>query len=182
MFSGKIYGEQINLRRITARDAESLAYYLRDPDMSRFTFIPRPYTIDDAYAYIKLTQKAHRRRTQLVLGIEDKESKQIIGMIGAMSINRTHNHAEIGYWLAKEHWGKGIMGEAVNLMLAHLFGPMKLRRVFAHVNPVNKASVQVLERAGFKREGLLRKLVRIRGRYFDQYLYAILKVEFEKRK
>ncbi len=71
--------------------------------------------------------------------------------------------AEMGYDLAKEHWGKGIMTEAMTAVIDFGFERMGLNRIEVYVMPRNKRSVRMIRRLGFKREGLIRQ------RYFDEF-------------
>jgi RimJ/RimL family protein N-acetyltransferase len=80
--------------------------------------------------------------------------------------------AEIGYWLGEALWGRGIASEAVALVTAHAFADMKILRMFALPFADNPASVRVLEKAGYTREGLLRSSCVKYGEPKDQLLYA----------
>ena len=79
---------------------------------------------------------------------------------------------EIGYWLGESHWGRGIMTEAVSAVTAYAIQTFDVCRVFAAVFESNPSSGRVLEKAGFVREGRLRRSVVKDGRMLDQLLYA----------
>jgi ribosomal-protein-alanine N-acetyltransferase len=88
--------------------------------------------------------------------------------------------AEMGYDLAKEHWGKSIMTEAMNAVLDFGFERMKLNRIEVYIMPRNKRSIRMIKGLGFKREGLLRQ------RYFDEFgnfaddlLFSMLRSDWE---
>ena len=83
--------------------------------------------------------------------------------------------ARFGYWLAKEHWGQGIMTEAVALVSQYASKKLRLRRLDAEVIVGNLASRRVLEKNGFKLEGLMRKQARKNGRLLDAWLLARVK-------
>ncbi|MCB1508104.1 MAG: GNAT family N-acetyltransferase [Hyphomicrobiaceae bacterium] len=80
--------------------------------------------------------------------------------------------ATLGYWMATQHTGKGYMSEAVMALLAHAFTTLDLHRVEAACLPENRASMRVLEKAGFEREGFARSYLKINGRWQDHLLYA----------
>ncbi len=80
--------------------------------------------------------------------------------------------AEIGYWLAKEHWGKGIMSQAVVAVSDYAFYELGMTRVFAGTFDHNKASGRILEKAGFKLEGRLSKAIFKYDRFYDQLMYG----------
>ena len=90
--------------------------------------------------------------------------------------------AQIGYWMGEEHAGKGYMGAAIRLMLEHGFGVMRLNRIEAACIPDNERSIRVLEKAGFRREGLLRSYLRINGAWRDHLLYAITADDYRQAK
>ena len=171
----KLNGQKINLRYPTLDDADSIAKYCAEKEISDFTFIPYPYTHQDAVDFITMCIEDRKTNSSLHCGIENKETKEIIGMVGLNAINKTHKRGEMGYWVARPFWGNGIMLEAINLITPYCFDEMKLERIFAHVQPANIGSWKVLEKAGYKREGLLKKFLCINDTMYDHYLYAKLK-------
>ena len=177
----KIEGTKINLRYHLSSDAVSIFRYASDEAISRHTFIPHPYTIKDAHEFIKLSGSARRKKVAYHYGIEDKETGQIIGGIGLEAIDRVHHKGEIGYWVARPFWRQGIMTEAISLILGLCFAEVELHRVYAHVFPDNIASMRVLEKVGFTREGLLRQAAMKNGSFVDTYIYSILEDEWRNR-
>ena len=97
-------------------------------------------------------------------------------LMGGITIgNIRHGVAQcgqIGYWIGQRYAGQGFMPEALRLVANHAFDTLKLHRVEAACIPENVRSVRVLEKAGFKREGLLRSYLRINGVWHDHYLYS----------
>jgi ribosomal-protein-alanine N-acetyltransferase len=78
----------------------------------------------------------------------------------------------IGYWIGERHAGRGLMTDAVNTLTRFAFDTLRLHRIEAACIPGNARSIRVLEKAGFRREGLLRSYLRINGFWQDHYLYA----------
>jgi ribosomal-protein-alanine N-acetyltransferase len=98
---------------------------------------------------------------------------EAIGSIGLMVGKDVHRYtAEMGYWLAEPFWGKGIMTQAVKSMTSYAIRNLKLHRIYAEPYSTNPASVKVLEKAGFRCEGLLRSNVFKDGKVLDQFLYS----------
>jgi ribosomal-protein-alanine N-acetyltransferase len=89
-----------------------------------------------------------------------------------------HQRAEIGYDLEKASWKQGIMTEALRAMLQYGFGQMGLNRVEALVYVENEASIHLLERLGFQKEGLLRQYFRRGDTHYDHWLLSLLKAEW----
>lgn len=80
--------------------------------------------------------------------------------------------AQIGYWIGQPYAGQGLMTDAVRTLSRFAFGELTLHRIEAACIPENSRSIRVLEKAGFRREGLLRSYLRINGVWQDHYLYA----------
>jgi ribosomal-protein-alanine N-acetyltransferase len=91
-------------------------------------------------------------------------------------------HFEIGYRLVPQARNKGYCTEAARVLVDFLFLSKNIVRIQAKTNPRNVASQRVLEKAGFKREGLIRKDVFIRGQWQDSVLYSIFREEWKKPK
>jgi ribosomal-protein-alanine N-acetyltransferase len=89
-----------------------------------------------------------------------------------------HARAELGYVLSREHWGRGLMPEAVRAVIRFGFGRMGLNRVQARCIAENVASARVMEKAGMAYEGTLRESEFIKGAYRDMKLYSILRREY----
>lgn len=177
----RINGEKINLRIVTRADALTIYHNISDKDIIRFTHIPDPYKLEDAYDFIRFTHRQRRKKAAYHFGLENKDNGQIIGGIMLENICEVNRKGEIGYWVAKPFWGKGFMVEAINLMLDFCFTKVKLHRVQAYVFPDNHGSIRVLEKAGFTREGFIREGFKQRGNFVDVYQYAILEDEWAKR-
>ena len=107
--------------------------------------------------------------------IESKENRALIGGVTLDAIRRgTTQRAVLGYWLVKAATGRGYMTEAVKATLRFAFDELKLHRVEAASIPENVASVRVLERTGFEREGYMRAYIRIDGAWQDHLLFATI--------
>lgn len=106
--------------------------------------------------------------------IEDLEAKPV----GQMITGPDDNHQFVGYIMHPDNRNKGYCTDAVELMVDYLFLSKNIVRVQAEVNPENKASIRVLENAGFTLEGVRRKVVFMHGKYNDGAFYSILKDEW----
>lgn len=129
---------------------------------------PFPYTQSDARDWIRL---ATTHGFNLVFAIVVDEFA--VGAIGLRPGDDIHRHcAEIGYWLGEEYWNRGIATEAVIAVTAYAFETLAMARVHAEVFHWNTASMRVLEKAGFVREGVLRKSVFKDRQWADEVVYA----------
>lgn len=104
-----------------------------------------------------------------------KEGK-LIGSIG-MFINEDiySRSGDIAYWISQDYWGKGIMTQIVKYFCTYLFDKYDIVRIQATPFKDNKGSCAVLEKAGFKCEGVLKKSLFKNGDYFDSSMYALIK-------
>jgi RimJ/RimL family protein N-acetyltransferase len=175
-----IKGKKINLRRVHRADAISIQRYANDPEVTRFLFTPYPYTLEHAYEFIKTSHRMHRKKSGFPFGIEHKDSREIIGLIGLYRVDMLHKNAEVGFWLGRDYWGQGITKEAIRLILRYAFDEIGFERIFARVMHPNKVSLHLLESLGFKREGTMRKAVFKDGIWLDFIWLAMLKEEFEQ--
>ena len=175
-----IKGNKINLRTLIPKDAQSIYENLNNREVSRYTArISYPYKLEDARGFIKFSRK--KGLNQIIFGIENPENKKVIGIIDLTSINFDDSkEATLGYWLSKKYWGQKIMTEVIKLVLNYAFKNLKLVRVQATVMEPNKASMKVLEKNGFKHEGILRKKVYKNRKWLDIFIYGILKEEYKK--
>ena len=112
-------------------------------------------------------------------GIVLKESGKLIGTCGFHAISDYHKRIEIGYDLNRDYWGKGIMSEALSLIIDYAFGNSDVNRIEAFVEPPNKASLALLGKLGFCMEGTLREHEMCRGNLIDIQVLSLLKKEWK---
>src|SRR3989344_7000798 len=170
----KIKGKQINLRKLKKSDASSIYQNAKDFGIAKYTTLPHPYTLKNAEDFIKKTHQKIRKKKAFELGIELKETNEIIGMMSLMNIDYDNKNAEIGYWLGKKYWGRKIMKEAIKLILNFGFKKLKLVRIYARVMHPNISSVKLLEKSGFQYEGRMRRTTLRKGKWMDDLRYSIL--------
>ncbi len=107
--------------------------------------------------------------------IFDNASGKLVGGITLGNVRRgVSQSGQIGYWIGERFAGRGLMLDALLLVVDFGFETLRLHRIEAACIPGNKRSIRVLEKAGFQREGLLRSFLRINGKWQDHYLYALI--------
>ncbi|QNM98622.1 GNAT family N-acetyltransferase [Chitinimonas koreensis] len=111
-------------------------------------------------------------------GLVRKSDRRLIGSAGLFKWNRSWRNAALGYELARDCQGQGLMSEALRAVLGYGFGEMRLHRVQAEIHPDNAASRRLAERLGFRQEGLLRDSGYWGGRYHDLVCYGLLAGEW----
>lgn len=137
--------------------------------------LPYPYTEQDATDYISAMLSEDENKTlAFAITIDNKA----IGSIGAFRQKNIHRHtAEIGYYIAEEYWGKGLMTEAVKQICSYIFDKSNIVRIYAEPFSYNKASCRVLEKAGFLYEGTLISNAIKNGKTIDMLMYSRLKTD-----
>ena len=158
----------ISLRKWEKSDLTSLVKYANNPEIAKnlTNVFPYPYTETDGIRFIERAQAA------MIFAID--YNQEAIGGIGLhpqtdiFSIN-----GELGYWLAEEFWGKGIMSQAVQLMIRYAWDNTELHRLFARPFGSNTGSQRVLEKCGFVLEARISKNIIKYGELQDELIYAI---------
>ncbi len=110
-------------------------------------------------------------------GIVIKETGAFIGTVGLNNLNLKGKKAEIGFELHPSHWNKGYVSEAVKEVLAYCFGELGLFRMGAVTFPENGASIALLQKLGFEKEGVLRGYLYQDGRSHDACMFSLLAKE-----
>jgi ribosomal-protein-serine acetyltransferase len=130
------------------------------------------YSIADARKFIEAGIKSRTERKSLGLGIFRDE--ELIGSIGLNDLDDTARKTEIGYWIARNEEGHGIITRACQALIDYAFDELGLNRVQIRCSTENLKSGAIPERLGFKREAMLRQYELIRGRLHDFYVYGLL--------
>jgi len=113
------------------------------------------------------------------------EQKAIAGLIGTCTLFRIddqNRRAEAGYILNREYWEQGLMSEAVEVMIDYAFNTLELHRLEADTDPENAASLALLKKFGFKREGIFRERWLVQGKWHDSDMLGLLRSEYSPPK
>lgn len=137
--------------------------------------LPYPYTEQDGTDYISTVLSTDGNETfTFAITVDEK----VVGSIGIFRQGNIHRQtAELGYYIAEEYWGKGIMTGAVRQICAYVFEKSDIIRIYAEPFAYNAASCRVLEKAGFQYEGTLRSNAVKNGEVIDMKMYSLLKTE-----
>ena len=137
--------------------------------------LPYPYSEQDGIDFISSMLSANEDETfAFAITLDDK----VIGSIGVFRQQNTHRQtAEMGYYIAEEYWGKGIMTDAVKQICNYVFKNSDILRIYAEPFAYNTGSCRVLEKAGFQYEGTLRNNAVKNGKVIDMKMYSLLMEE-----
>jgi len=166
--------DRLLLRPLEHADAEALLNIFSDHEVMRFWNTPPWTSLSDSIRFIESSLAGMRRRESMTLGIVLKETTELIGKCMLFSIDSESRRAELGFGIARRHWGRGYTSEAARALLEHAFKTQRLRRIEAEIDPQNSSSRKTLERLGFQKEGHLRQRWEINGVVSDSALYGLL--------
>jgi [ribosomal protein S5]-alanine N-acetyltransferase len=172
---------QVRLRWLTDADVSALFAIFGDAAVMRYWSHEPLASIDEAREYLEKIRDCFARRDLFQWGVELTATPEIIGTCTLAHLDAEHKRAELGFALARAHWGKGYMREALPALLAFAFGELDLERLTADADPRNHASIGLLEKLGFVREGFLRQHYRLYGEVQDAIILGLLRGEFERR-
>ena len=161
------------LRRYEKSDIRCVEEGSHDPDIPTGTTVPATFTVDEGLAWIERQWGRHEEGEGLSLAIADADTNEALGNINLL-FRRQPGSVEIGYWLIERVRGSGLGSRAVALLAHWAVVDCGLARVEALVLPDNVASQRVLEKAGFRREGLLRSYLVLDTRRADAFVYSLL--------
>ncbi len=165
------------IRKWKLEDAPALAVALSNKKIldNLRDGLPYPYTEQDGKDYISAMLAADENETfAFAITADDK----IIGSIGIFRQGNIHRQTgELGYYIAEEYWGRGIMTQVVKQACAHVFEVSDMLRIYAEPFAHNTASCRVLEKAGFQFEGILRSNAVKNGKVIDMRLYSLLRTD-----
>lgn len=140
--------------------------------------LPYPYTEQDRKEFISAMLSADENET---FAFAITVNNMVIGSIGIFRQGNIHRQtAELGYYIAEEYWGKGIMTEAVKQICEYVFANSDIIRIYAEPFAYNIASCRALEKAGFQYEGTLRSNAVKNGKVIDMKMYSLLKEEIKE--
>lgn len=160
---------KISIRPLTSQDAPAFMTWAGDPVVTALLFWDAYQDEEAAREFLRTIAEPHEFFYAVCLdGVP----------VGAVTLDRgkgprAAHRAELGYVVARAHWGKGVATEGARLALAAGFQKLGVRRIEALVDPDNAGSMRVLEKAGLKQEGLLHQYVMHRGRLRDRWVYAV---------
>jgi ribosomal-protein-alanine N-acetyltransferase len=169
--------ERLLLRPFRLADAADVFAYAKDPEWFRYLGrrMPRPYLRRDSDEYVAKRILAPWESNPTFAMVLDST---VIGGVG-LKIRESNDHAELGYGLARIHWGEGLVTEAARAVVDWGFKDLGLAKIFAMADLPNKGSWRVMEKLGMTREGVLRRESIVNDKPVDNLYYGLLREEWE---
>lgn len=167
---------RLTLRRLQVTDSKALFRILSDEEVTRYYDDETFTNISQATSQIKSWEQGFAYQRCIRWGIVPRGEREIIGTCGFYGIHTWHMRASIGYELARSAWRQGIMTEALSAIIDLGFKEMNLNRIDAVVLPENEASNKLLEKLGFRQEGVLKEYENWGNKGFvDLSMFSLLK-------
>ena len=172
--------DRLLLRRLNNDDVNEVLELRGNPENMKY--VPRPLITskEDSLVHIALIDDKIVNNIGINWAITLKESPKMIGIIGHYKIHLENYRSEIGYMILPEYHGKGIVTEAVKLVLKYGFEQLQLHSIEAIIDPENGASEKVLQKNGFVKEAHLIENEFYDGKFLDTVIYSLLKRNFKK--
>ena len=168
---------RLTLRAFTLEDAPRVQRLAGDVEVATTTLtIPHPYEDGVAEDWIGTHAERWASARHLTLAITTEKD----GLVGAVGLQQRspHRRAELGYWIARDFWGRGYATEAAGAVVAYGFRELGLNKIDAHYLARNPASGRVMEKVGMSREGVLRQHIVKWEEPEDVIMYGILASDF----
>lgn len=169
-------GSRVLLRWLTAEDVDALHEIFSDPEVARYLAIPRQQSREETERFLTSIHDGFRTSSLYQWGIE--HAGRLIGTCTLGGIDWENRRAEIGFVLGRSSWGQGLMPDALAPLIDYSFGDLGLHRIEADVDPRNAASLRLLDKLGFRREGHLRERYFKDGEIQDSIMLGLLRPEY----
>lgn len=161
------------LRQVDSNDIDEIFFLRSDEDMMRFLDRYPAESEEEALYFVQKITNAEQKNESITWALTRGENSPLIGTICFWQIQKDHFRAELGYALLSSFQHMGFMQEAITAVLDYGFNVMKLHSVEANVKPSNHASIKLLERNGFKKEGYFKENYFFNNRSIDSVIYSL---------
>lgn len=149
----ELKSERLLLRKMGASDAKEILFLRSDETVNKFIKRPESRKIKDIAAAKKMIQdleESRKANESIAWGISLKDEPQLIGTIGIRNFSENPKTAEVGYDLHTEYHQKGIMNEALSMLIDFSFTTLQLEKIEAFTHVENQGSIRLLEKNGFQ--------------------------------
>ncbi len=154
--------------------------YVNDPDIVKYTLnLPHPYTKKDGIIFVNKSFKEWREGKTYHFGIE--LNKEIVGICGLAKVDKNNRSATLGYWLGKKFWGQKIVSKAAAAVVKFAFENLHLHSLNVSHFEENIPSQKIIQKLGFKSEGVEREKYYRFGRWHNHLVYSMLEKEYKQK-
>lgn len=172
---------ELRCETVDSDDVTAAHAILADPRVMRYTGRHPHTSLEESRLNLERNRRLFENHAGLKWAITRRGDDRLIGTCGHWRLLKEHNRSEIGYELAPELWGQGLMTEALRAILRYGFVEMQLHSTEAQTDPENRRSRILLERLGFQLDGVRREDFYFEGVYYDTACYTLLAREFQAK-
>ena len=180
LLSAELRTPRLFLRTLNTADAEALLEIHADEQAMIYSNSEPWNSIDQAYSLITQGISWRESGRHVCFGLERRDLNRLLGTCTLYDIDHTNQRAEVGFILGRFAWGQGFMAEALAAVLGYAFGGLDMNRIEADTDPRNHQAIRLLERSGFKMEGLLRERWISNGKKSDSAFFGLLREEWRQ--
>jgi len=166
--------ERLTLRKMEGKDIQRIYDFYSDPESLKYIARNLFTEMEQAVEKVKLFNKLYEDKNGIWWGFTHKRKEKLIGFGGFFEIDKEAKKAEIGYGFLPGNWGKGLGTEAVQKLTEFGMKELQLHKIYAFVDPNNEASIKLLKKFGYKREGLFKDHDFAQNKYFDTAVYTLI--------
>jgi [ribosomal protein S5]-alanine N-acetyltransferase len=174
--------ERLVLRQLEPGDATAIFAIKSDAETMRYMDTPPLADVSEAEASLASAAEGFAAGDSLKWAVTLRGQDELIGECTLFRIRVESRRAEIGYYLARPHWGNGYNHEALTRIVEYGFNDLGLNRIEADLDPRNVGSARAVHRLGFVDEGLLRERWIVSGEVSDSLLVGLLRSDWEARR
>ena len=172
--------ESIKLRKFSRKDIDRIMKIFSDEKVTNgigITLSEKPPKITRKFeeTWLKKTISNYRKKKPKEYNLAITLDNVLIGSIGINKIDYKNKSIEIGYWIGKDYWGKGFATKALKQFLDFINKKHKPKRVYGFAFTFNPGSKRVMEKCGFKLEGIRKCVKKGKGKFYDDYMLALVK-------
>jgi [ribosomal protein S5]-alanine N-acetyltransferase len=170
----RLASERLLLRRLDLKDDKEIMILRSDERILKYLLITPCTHIAEARLFIENINRVIDCNESIYWGITEKNADALIGTICIWHIDVENHRAEIGYVLHPDFQRKGLMSEALNVVLRYAFKEMKLHSLEPHVDPANKASIELLKKKGFVKEAHFKDNIFFNDKFMGTEVYSLI--------
>jgi ribosomal-protein-alanine N-acetyltransferase len=170
---------RLKLVQVKEEHTQSFFEIMSKDEVTKYYGMNSLKSIEDASKIVESFQQTYESKRGIRWGIVLKETGDFVGTLGLNNLSTWSKKSEIGFELHPSYWNKGITTEAVKEVLRYSFEDLELFRMGAVTYPQNEPSIQLLQRLGFSKEGLLRGYLYQNNQSHDAFIFSLLRTDWK---
>jgi RimJ/RimL family protein N-acetyltransferase len=176
----ELHTARLRLRPLTMDDSEAFFDIFSDVETMQYWSGEPISEQHEAETLVREDLDWSKEGMCMVWAVALPDSNRLIGKFILFQFSEQNRRAEVGYILDRRHWGRGYMSEVMASVLDYAFNVLELHRLEADTDPENTASLAILEKFGFQREGLFRQRWHVYGKWLDSVMLGLLRKDYDR--